>query len=131
MTPPARILVGKAGLDKHDRGAIIVSRALRDAGFEVVYVGPGHTAEELARVAVEEDVAAVGLSLLSGAHMEIFRDLRAALDELGADEIVLFAGGTIPAEDVIALEEVGVLRTYTPGTSLRTIVEGVRELLPR
>lgn len=80
---------------------------------------------------MEEDVAAVGLSLLSGAHIEIFRDLRAALDELGADEIVLFAGGTIPAEDVAALEEVGVLRTYTPGTPLRTIVEGVRELVPR
>lgn len=129
MSTPARILVGKAGMDKHDRGAIIVSRALRDAGFEVVYVAAGRTPEELARIAVEEDVAAVGLSLLSGAHLEIFRELRAALDELGADDISLFAGGTIPAEDVPALEEVGVRRTYTPGTSLQTIVDGVRELV--
>lgn len=129
MSTPVRILVGKAGLDKHDRGAIIVSRALRDAGFEVVYIGSGHTPEELARVAVEEDVAAVGLSLLSGAHLEIFRQLRAALDGLGADDIALFAGGTIPAEDVPSLEEVGVLRTYTPGTPLQTIVAGVRALL--
>jgi methylmalonyl-CoA mutase C-terminal domain/subunit len=116
-------------MDKHDRGAIVVGRALRDAGYEVVYVGPGRTPEELARVAVEEDVAAIGLSLLSGAHVEIFRDLRSALDELGAGDIALFAGGTIPAEDVPVLEQLGVRRTYTPGTPLQAIVEGVRELL--
>lgn len=131
MSAPPRILVGKAGIDKHDRGAIIVSRALRDAGFEVVYIGPGHTAEELARAAVEEDVAAVGLSLLSGAHLEILRELRTALDRLGAGDITLFAGGTIPAEDVPALEEMGVRRVYTPGTPLQTIVDGVRELVAR
>lgn len=128
---PTRLLVGKAGIDKHDRGAIVVSRALRDAGYEIVYVGPGHQAEEIARVAVDEDVAAIGLSFLSGAHNEIFSDLRAALDELGAREMVLFAGGTIPSEDIASLRELGVLETFTPGTPLAQIVEGVDRLVGR
>jgi methylmalonyl-CoA mutase, C-terminal domain len=123
------VLIAKAGIDKHDRGALIVSRALRDAGFEVIYVGPGHTAEELARMAVDEDVAAIGLSLLSGAHLEIFADLRVALDELGAHDLPLLAGGTIAAQDVPKLEELGVKRSFTPGTPLHTIVEAVNEVL--
>ena len=129
MSRPARILIGKAGMDNHDRGAIVVSRALRDAGFEVVYIGSGHTPGELAQVAVDEDVAAIGLSLLSGAHVEILTDLRAALDELGAEDIALFAGGIIPDEDAPALEQVGVAQTYTPGTPLSKIVAGVSELV--
>lgn len=123
------MLIAKAGIDKHDRGALIVSRALRDAGFEIIYVGPGHTAQELARMAVDEDVAAIGLSLLSGAHLEIFADLRAALDELGAQDMPLVAGGTIARHDVPALEAFGVKRCFSPGTPLKTIVEAVNEVI--
>jgi methylmalonyl-CoA mutase C-terminal domain/subunit len=127
--PPIRILIGKAGMDKHDRGAIIVSRALRDAGYEIIYVGPGRTPEELARMAVDEDVAALGLSLLSGAHLEIFAGLRSELDRLEAEDLPLFAGGTIAEEDVAELEKLGVKRCFTPGTPLKIIVQGVGDIL--
>jgi methylmalonyl-CoA mutase, C-terminal domain len=126
-----RILIGKAGMDKHDRGAIIVSRALRDAGYEIIYVGPGHTPEEVAQIAVDEDVAALGLSLLSGAHLQILADLREALDALDAGDMVIFAGGTIADDDVPTLEELGVRRSFTPGTPLQVIVEEVDGLLDR
>lgn len=128
-TTPSRILIGKAGMDKHDRGVLVVARALRDAGFEVVYVGPGRSAEEIARMALDEDVAAIGLSLLSGAHLEVFADLRATLDALGISDLPLFAGGTIPAADLPALRALGVADVYTPGTPLERIVEGVTRLV--
>lgn len=118
----ARILVGKAGLDKHDRGARIVARALRDAGYEVVYLPSGRIAAEIARIAVDEDVAAIGLSLLSGAHRTVFTDLAAELEATGATDIRLFAGGTIPPKDVALLKELGVAEVFGPGTTTIDIV---------
>ncbi|MCZ7526500.1 MAG: cobalamin-dependent protein [Acidimicrobiia bacterium] len=126
-----RVLVGKAGLDKHDRGARIVARALRDAGYEVVYLPAGHTPEEIAAIAVQEDVAAIGLSLLSGAHVEVFRDLRAALAAEDRADVVLFAGGTIPPADLAPLGELGVVAVLGPGSPTRAVVEAFdRRLRP-
>lgn len=123
------MLIGKAGLDKHDRGARIVARALRDAGYEVVYVPSGMTAEDVARIAIDEDVAAVGVSLLSGAHLDVFRELARSLAAEGADDIVLFAGGTIPPQDVAALRELGVAEVFGPGATTGEIVAAFDRLL--
>ncbi len=121
-----RILVGKCGIDKHDRGAIIVSRVLRDAGFEVVYVPSGHSPAELARIAADEDVDAVGLSLHSGAHEAVFAQLVPLVRD-GADRrISVFAGGTIPPRDVAKLLALGVDEVFTPGASTEEIVTRVR-----
>ncbi len=122
-----RILVAKPGLDGHDRGAKVVARALRDAGFEVVYTGLHQTPEMIAAAAVDEDVDAVGLSILSGAHNALLPDVVAALRARGGEDVVVFAGGTIPAEDMAALREAGVAEIFTPGASLRSIVDWVRE----
>jgi len=119
---PVRVLVGKAGLDKHDRGARIVARALRDAGYEVVYIESGHTPEEVASVARDEDVTAVGLSILSGAHLSVFRELRDSLAALGLADVLLFAGGTIPPADAAMLRDLGVGEVFGPGTPTRDIV---------
>ena len=124
--PKLRILVAKPGLDGHDRGAKVVARALRDAGFEVVYTGLHQTPEMIASAAVQEDVDAVGLSIMSGAHNTLFP---AVIDELrrrGADDVVVFGGGIVPAEDLVRLEAVGVKRVFQPGTPLAEIVEWVR-----
>jgi methylmalonyl-CoA mutase C-terminal domain/subunit len=121
-----RILVAKPGLDGHDRGAKVVARALRDAGFEVVYTGLHQTPEMIAAAAVQEDVDAVGLSIMSGAHNTLFPAVLEALRAKGADDIVVFGGGIIPDEDVARLTAVGVKGLFTPGTPLASIVDWVR-----
>jgi methylmalonyl-CoA mutase C-terminal domain/subunit len=121
-----RVLVAKPGLDGHDRGAKVVARALRDAGFEVVYTGLHQTPEMIAAAAVQEDVDAVGLSIMSGAHNTLFPAVIAALRARGADEIIVFGGGIIPDEDIERLRAAGVKGVFTPGTPLKTIIEWVR-----
>lgn len=121
-----RILVAKPGLDGHDRGAKVVARALRDAGFEVVYTGLHQTPEMIAAAAVQEDVDAVGLSIMSGAHNTLFPAVLEALRAKGADDIVVFGGGIIPNEDVARLTASGVKGLFTPGTPLASIVDWVR-----
>lgn len=125
-----RILIAKPGLDGHDRGAKVVARALRDAGCEVVYTGLHQTPEQIARAAVDEDVDAVGLSTLSGAHLTLFPQVVEALRALGADDVVVFGGGIIPPEDAEALRAAGIAEVFTPGTPLREIAEWVLEHVP-
>jgi methylmalonyl-CoA mutase, C-terminal domain len=127
--PPVRILIGKPGLDGHDRGAKYVAHILRDAGFEVVYTGIRRSPEQIVEAAIQEDVAAVGLSLLSGAHNALFKRVIDLLHEKGADDIVVFGGGTIPPEDVQYLKETGVAAIFTPGTSAKAIIETVKGLI--
>ena len=122
-----RILVGKPGLDGHDRGAKIVARALRDAGMEVIYTGLHQTPEEVVATAIQEDVDAIGLSVLSGAHNYLFERVLELLREKGADDVVVFGGGIIPPEDVERLKEQGVKEVFTPGASTRDIVAFVRD----
>ena len=127
-----RILVAKAGLDGHDRGAKVVARALADAGYEVIYSGLHQTPEMIASAAVQESVDAVGLSMMSGAHMTHFPAVLAALRAAGADEVVLFGGGIVPNEDAAALKAQGVAAIFTPGTSTQQIVDWIeRDLRPR
>jgi|SRR5579859_3118678 len=121
-----RILMAKAGLDGHDRGVKVVARALRDAGVEVVYTGLHQTPEQVVRAAVDEDVDAIGLSLLSGAHMTLFPRILDLLKQEDAEDILLFGGGTIPDDDVRALQDMGVAAIFTPGASTLDIVEWVR-----
>jgi methylmalonyl-CoA mutase C-terminal domain/subunit len=122
-----RVLIAKPGLDGHDRGAKIVARALRDAGFEVIYSGLHQTPEQVVATAVQEDVDAVGLSVLSGAHNYLFPRILELLREKGADDIVVFGGGIIPPEDIAALKAAGVKELFTPGTSTQEIIRFVRE----
>jgi methylmalonyl-CoA mutase C-terminal domain/subunit len=119
---PYRVLVAKPGLDGHDRGAKVVARALRDAGFEVIYSGLHQTPEQIVRTAVQEDVDAVGLSLLSGAHLSLVPKVVAGLRESGLSDVVVVCGGIIPDVDVPKLKEVGVERVFVPGSSLQEIV---------
>ncbi|MCS6898774.1 MAG: cobalamin B12-binding domain-containing protein [Myxococcales bacterium] len=125
MSQKIRILVAKPGLDGHDRGAKVVARALRDAGFEVIYTGLHQTPEMIASAAVQEDVDAVGLSIMSGAHNTLFPAVIEALRARGADDVLVFGGGIIPEEDIERLRAAGVAGLFTPGTPLRTIVEWV------
>src|SRR5262245_26377595 len=122
----ARILVAKPGLDGHDRGAKVVARALRDAGFEVIYTGLHQTPEMIAAAAVQEDVDGVGLSIMSGAHNVLFRAVIDALRARGADDIAVFGGGIVPDVDIEQLRAAGVKAVFTPGTPLRTIIEWVQ-----
>jgi len=122
LDPKIRILVAKPGLDGHDRGAKVVARALRDAGFEVVYTGLHQTPEMIAVAAVQEDVDAVGLSIMSGAHNTLFPAVLDALAERGADDIILFGGGIVPEGDLQDLLDKGVGAIFTPGTQLEDIV---------
>src|SRR5579863_6890077 len=122
-----RILVAKPGLDGHDRGAKIIARALRDGGFEVIYTGLHQTPEMIAEAAVQEDVDAVGLSILSGAHMTLFPEVIRLLKEKGAEEVTVFGGGIIPDEDAARLKQLGVKQIFTPGASTEDIVKWVRE----
>ena len=121
-----RILVAKPGLDGHDRGAKVVARALRDAGMEVVYTGLHQTPEQIVETVVQEDADAVGLSVLSGAHMTLFARLAELMGERGIDDVVVFGGGIIPDEDIPELERMGVARIFTPGATTTEIVDWVR-----
>jgi methylmalonyl-CoA mutase C-terminal domain/subunit len=121
-----RILIAKPGLDGHDRGAKVVARALRDAGFEVVYTGLHQTPEMIASAAVQEDVDAVGLSIMSGAHNALFPAVIDEMRKRGAGDVVVFGGGVIPAADIERLKAAGVSGVFTPGTSLETIIDWVR-----
>ena len=121
-----RLLVGKVGLDGHDRGAKIVARAFRDAGFEVIYTGLHQTPDVVVNSAIQEDVDAISLSILSGAHNHLFPRVIELLKERGADDIVVFGGGIIPDEDIPALKTAGVLEIFTPGASTDDIIEWVR-----
>jgi methylmalonyl-CoA mutase, C-terminal domain len=122
-----RILVAKPGLDGHDRGAKVVARALRDAGFEVVYTGLHQTPEMIASAAIQEDVDAVGLSIMSGAHNTLFPAVVDELRKRGANDVVVFGGGIIPEADFPRLTAAGVSGVFTPGTTLETIIQWVRE----
>jgi methylmalonyl-CoA mutase cobalamin-binding domain/chain len=125
-----RILVAKPGLDGHDRGAKIIARALRDGGFEVIYTGLHQTPEMIAEAAVQEDVDAVGLSVLSGAHMTLFPEVMRLLKERGAADVAVFGGGIIPDDDAAKLKQMGVRQIFTPGASTEDIVKWVRENVP-
>jgi len=124
-----RILIAKPGLDGHDRGAKVIVRSLRDAGFEVIYTGIRQTPEMIARTAVQEDVDAVGLSLLSGAHLTLFSRIVALLRETGLHDMLVFGGGIIPDEDIPELKRQGVEGVFGPGTSTDAIVAFLRERL--
>src|SRR5512142_1667037 len=125
--PGLRIVVAKPGLDGHDRGAQVVARALGDAGMEVVYTGLHQTPEQIVEAAIQEDADAIGLSVLSGAHLTLFARVIELLAERGAGDIVVFGGGIIPAADITELERLGVARVFTPGASTHEIVDWVRE----
>ncbi|RLD98947.1 MAG: methylmalonyl-CoA mutase [Aquificota bacterium] len=122
-----KILVAKPGLDGHDRGAKVVARALRDAGFEVIYTGLHQSLDQIVHAAMEEDVDAIGISILSGAHMYVFPTLINMLKEEGIDDIVVFGGGIIPTDDIPELEKAGVKKIFLPGTPLEEIIEWVKE----
>ena len=126
MQARIRVVVAKPGLDGHDRGAKVVARALRDAGMEVVYTGLHQTPEQIVETAIQEDADAIGLSVLSGAHMTLFRRVLELLAERDANDIVVFGGGIIPAEDIAELERLGVPKIFTPGATTASIVEWVR-----
>jgi len=121
-----RVLVAKPGLDGHDRGAKVVARALRDAGMEVIYTGLRQTPEQIAAAALQEDVDAVGLSILSGAHNYLFPRIRELLNGQGMEDVILFGGGIVPEEDIPALKQKGVDAIFTPGATLDEIVAYVR-----
>ena len=129
MAEPIRVVVAKPGLDGHDRGVKIVARALRDAGMEVVYLGLRQTPEMIVETAILEDADAVGLSILSGAHMTLFPRVVELLAERGADDVLVFGGGIIPREDIVLLKEQGVAEIFTPGTPTQKIVEWLRSAL--
>ena len=123
---PIRVLVAKAGLDGHDRGAKVIARALRDAGFEVIYTGLHQTPPMIAEAAIQEDVDAVGLSILSGAHLTLFPAVLEELRRRGGGDKVVFGGGIIPDEDVAPLTAAGVAKVFTPGASTQEIVDWIR-----
>jgi methylmalonyl-CoA mutase C-terminal domain/subunit len=127
---PRRILIAKPGLDGHDRGAKVIARALRDAGNEVIYSGLHQTPEQIVETAIQEDVAGVGLSVLSGAHMTLFPKVVEVLADRDASDIVVFGGGIIPPADIATLKEQGLAEVFTPGTPLATIVEWVEANIP-
>jgi methylmalonyl-CoA mutase C-terminal domain/subunit len=122
-----RIVIAKPGLDGHDRGVKVVARALRDAGFEVIYTGLHQTPEQIVETAIQEDADAVGLSVLSGAHMTLFPRVLELLAERGADDIVVFGGGIIPDPDIPELERLGVAAVFTPGATMESIVAWVHD----
>ena len=128
MTAAARlrIVVAKPGLDGHDRGAKVVARALRDAGMEVIYTGLHQTPEQIVETTIQEDADCVGLSVLSGAHMTLFAKVMGLLAARGADDVVVFGGGIIPADDIPELEALGVAKIFTPGTTTQSIVDWIR-----
>jgi len=130
MQARIRVVVAKPGLDGHDRGAKVVARALRDAGMEVVYTGLHQTPEQIVETAIQEDADAIGLSVLSGAHMTLFRRVIELLAERDATDIVVFGGGIIPGDDIAELEALGVAKIFTPGATTASIIEWVRANVP-
>ena len=133
MTEPAstsqkiRVVVAKPGLDGHDRGAKIIARALRDAGMEVIYTGLHQTPEQIVETVIQEDAQAVGLSVLSGAHMTLVPKIVALLEEQGIDDVVVIVGGTIPGDDIPELKRLGVAEVFGPGSSTQAIIDFVRD----
>jgi methylmalonyl-CoA mutase C-terminal domain/subunit len=125
-----RLLVGKVGLDGHDRGAKIIARALRDAGFEVIYTGLHQTPEMVVSTALQEDVDGIGLSILSGAHLTLFPKILTLLRAQGGEDIVVFGGGIIPDEDASTLKDAGVRAVFTPGTATGEVIQWVRSNVP-
>jgi len=125
-----RLLIGKAGLDGHDRGAKVIARALRDAGMEVIYTGLHQTAQSIVRSAIDEDVDAIGISILSGAHMTIFPKLIDFLRAEKSEDILLFGGGIVPEDDIAALKVLGVKEIFTPGTSMQDVVKWIEKNVP-
>ena len=130
MDRTIRVVVAKVGLDGHDRGAKIIARALRDAGMEVIYTGLHQTPEQVVEAAIQEDADAIGISILSGAHMTLVPKVVDLLEENDASDILVFVGGTIPKEDIPKLKELGVGEIFTPGTPTKRAVEYVREAVP-
>lgn len=131
MSAPIRVVVAKPGLDGHDRGAKVVARALRDAGIEVVYTGLHQTPAQIVDAAIQEDADVVGLSVLSGAHLTLFEEVTDLLRAKEATDIIVFGGGIIPEDDIPVLEDMGVAKIFTPGTTTHEIVEWVQDHVPR
>jgi methylmalonyl-CoA mutase C-terminal domain/subunit len=127
MADKIRVLVAKAGLDGHDRGAKVIAAALRDAGMEVIYTGLRQTPEMIVEAAIQEDVDVIGISILSGAHMTIFPKIKKLLDEKGLDDVLLTGGGIIPEEDINKLKAMGVGELFTPGASTKNIAVYIKE----
>jgi methylmalonyl-CoA mutase C-terminal domain/subunit len=130
-TAPIRVLIAKPGLDGHDRGAKVVARALRDAGMEVIYTGLRQTPAQIANAAVQEDVQVLGLSILSGAHNQLFPEVMRLLKEKGVDDVLVFAGGIIPDEDIPGLKALGIREVFQPGTSTEDVVAFIHQALGR
>ena len=130
MARTIRVVVAKVGLDGHDRGAKIIARALRDAGMEVIYTGLHQTPEQVVETAIQEDADAIGISILSGAHMTLIPRIIELLEENEAEEILVFCGGTIPKDDISRLKEAGVAEVFTPGTPTKKAVEYIRQAVP-
>ena len=126
-----RVLIAKPGLDGHDRGAKVVARALRDAGMEVIYTGLRQTPEQIVAAAIQEDVDAIGLSILSGAHNVLFPEIMKLLKDQGAGDIAVFAGGIIPEQDIPRLKEMGIREIFLPGTTTARAVEAIKEAVAR
>jgi methylmalonyl-CoA mutase, C-terminal domain len=129
MSGPIRVVVAKPGLDGHDRGAKIIARTLRDAGMEVIYTGLHQTPEQIVETALQEDADAVGISILSGAHMTLVPRILDLLKQNDAEDVLVVVGGTIPAEDIVELKKLGVAQVYTPGAPTAEIVEFLRSAL--
>jgi methylmalonyl-CoA mutase, C-terminal domain len=129
-TRKIRVVIAKPGLDGHDRGAKIIARALRDAGMEVIYTGLHQTPEQIVETAIQEDADAIGISILSGAHMTLVPKILEGLHENGLAEVLVVVGGTIPKEDVTALKDQGVAEVFTPGAPVSDIVDFLRERIP-
>jgi methylmalonyl-CoA mutase, C-terminal domain len=127
MDKKIRVLVAKAGLDGHDRGAKVIAAALRDAGMEVIYTGLRQTPEMIVEAAIQEDVDVIGISILSGAHMTILPKIKKLMNEKGLDDVLLTGGGIIPEEDINKLKEIGVGELFTPGASTKNIAEYIKE----
>jgi methylmalonyl-CoA mutase C-terminal domain/subunit len=125
-----RVLIAKPGLDGHDRGAKVISRALRDAGFEVIYTGLRRTPEEIVNAAIQEDADVIGLSILSGAHSVLFPKVMSLLDQKGIDDIQVIAGGIIPEKDIPGLKKIGIAEVFLPGSSTKDIVRWIQENVP-
>ncbi len=131
MNRPIRVLMAKAGLDGHDRGVKVVARALRDAGMEVIYTGLHNTPEQVVKAALQEDVDVIGVSILSGAHLTIFRKITELMKQYGMDDVLLLGGGIIPDEDKPILAQMGVKGLFGPGTSTQEIIEFIKREVRR